>query len=211
MSTLLAIDLDGPLYDDWAAYLAYCKLTEQFLQERGTAVPDDMAAYQKDLRSKWNVASTGVALSLEFDMHIDLIAAALYLPIDLDECGVPRDNTSKRAALENVDAEKIIITSSPGAFLAKAIQHLGLEDCFTTLIGCEKMPKGKSNSATFTDLERQFSQHNRFILIDDSTGNTRAALQAGWEAYYYNPKNAAFTHEDCTSSGESLEEILRAL
>ncbi len=36
---LLAIDLDGPLYDDRTAYLAYCKLTEQFLEKHGVPIP----------------------------------------------------------------------------------------------------------------------------------------------------------------------------
>ncbi len=101
-----------------------------------------MMAYQKELRARWGSTSTAVAIAREFDTDIEVITAALYLPIDLDECGVPRSNPSIRSALEDISAEKIVITSSPSPYLAKAIQHLGLRECFTALIGCEMLPRG---------------------------------------------------------------------
>jgi HAD superfamily hydrolase (TIGR01509 family) len=196
---MFVFDLDGVLYDDLLAYEDFCQLSQAFLKSHGIQLPDGIKEYQKMLRAKWKVASTADALAKEFSTPIEEIASMLYLPINLDTCEVPRENPQIVKLLTGLCGKKLVMTSSPTAFVEKVLAHMQIRDFFDEVIGCEQAPLGKDSPSTFTSLASRHPAEEEYVLIDDSPSNTRSAMDAGWTTALFQRRS----HTEGYTEGDS--------
>lgn len=212
MTDLWVFDNDGTLYDDSETHRNFMEIFFEysviFLNVPVQEVPTQMAK----LKSKWNTEFSAIALMKEFKIDYSEVVRNTYLKIDLEKCKVPKSDLTRKRALDDLLAKKIVFTNNPSQFARRVLAHVGLESCFSDFVGMEEMCfVGKSDIRAFQAIESRHQGFKRIILCDDSLKNLGMARQIGWTTVWYKSQDAKTEAEDghpVITSFDGLKSIL---
>lgn len=188
----LVVDLDDTLYDtapiDHALALNAAKLLDEV---KGLGLFESFAKVRHILNDTNYVRET---FWLQYGISYPRTLESVYHPKNLPEFDVP-PKQSLKAALENLPAERFILTNSPSYYSDMIIGKMGLRDTFHAVIATDKNCHYKKNTRNaYLHCERLTGisplTHN-IIFVDNQLDNLAVAHDLGWHGVY----TGEFTNE----------------
>jgi len=209
---LWVFDNDGTLYDDSATQERFmeifCEYSSNLL---GVPIKETSVQLLK-LKNKWNTEFSIIALMNEFGVDYSEVVNNTYLKVDLEKCNVPKSDSMRKQALDDILAEKIVFTNNPSIFARRVLSRLGLDGCFSDFVGMEETCFfGKPDTRAFKAVESRHQGYDRIFFCDDSLKNLEVAHQMGWITIWFNSKNMKMEAEHDHLVIGSFEEIIRIL
>lgn len=187
--TLWVFDNDGTLYGDFGAGEQFQAIFNSYIAAEMHISEDEIGQEVKKLKEKYNTDFSLIAVMKEFDVDFAKVVEETYLKIDLDACGVPRQDHEKSEVLSKLPGKKVVFTNNPSDYAKHVLSHMGLLQYFDDVIGMEEtgfVLKPKYDA--YRLVNEKYRSQGQIIFVDDRVENLDAALEHGWKtmlATYY--------------------------
>lgn len=209
---LWVFDNDGTLYNDFGAGEKFMRILFQYVSRLFNIpvdqVPDEVAR----LKEKWHTEFSILALMKEHGIDFSEMVRNTYLKIELDECNIVAPDIARLSVLSSIDSRKVVFTNNPSAFARYVLSYVGLDDCFSDIIGMEETGFcEKPDLRAYRAVESRQGGFNRIIFCDDSLKNLETARGLGWITVWCKPQNARIETGQGHLVVSSFEELRRIL
>lgn len=181
-------DCDNVLYDDRYINQQFARMFEGYISEYLEINPTKVKTLTEKLKQEYSTEFSIVAYARAFDMNFSDMVRNTYLRLDLSMI-IP--DQRKKNILKNLDGEKIVFTANPSAFAKYILDHIGLLENFSKVIGMEEtgfIPKNDIRAYLMVEKLIQRSAEEEVYFCDDSAENLDIAKKIGWKTIWYNPK-----------------------
>jgi len=200
-------DCDGVLYDDTQTNQQFARIFEKYISEYLEIDPIYIKELTLKLKQKYLTEFSIIAYFREFDINFSDIISNTYLQLDLSMIAPDR---RKKNVLEKLDGEKIIFTANPSAFTKYILNHMGLTDNFSKVIGMEEtgfIPKNDIRAYSIVNELIKRLPNEDVYFCDDSIENLDIARKVGWKTIWYNPKYKGNSNHVIIQNFEELLEL----
>lgn len=209
---LWVFDNDGTLYDDSGASEKLKTILFQYVSRLISIPVGQVPNKVARLKEKWHTKFSILALMYEYHIDFSEMVRNTYLKIKLDECNIVTPAIAKKSVLSSIDSRKVVFTNNPSTFASYVLSYVGLEACFSDIIGIEEAGFcEKPDPRAYRIVESRHRGFDRIIFCDDSLKNLETAHELGWITVWCKPQNAKIeTNQDhlIISSFEELRKIL---
>lgn len=209
---LWVFDNDGTLYSDFGAGKKFMRILFQYVSQLLNIPVDQVPNEVGRLKKKWHTEFSVLALAKEYGIDFSEMVQNTYLKIKLDECNIATPDTTRFDILRSISSRKVVFTNNPSDFARYVLAYVGLDSCFSDIIGIEEMGFcEKPDPRAYKVVERRNSGFSRIVFCDDSLRNLEVARELGWVTVWYKPHNMKSEIGKghlVVSSFEELERIL---
>jgi putative hydrolase of the HAD superfamily len=138
---------------------------------------------RKELLQRHCTKYTLIAIKQEGISENDFIQKT-YLSINPSDFGIKK-SPELRELINSLLGEKIVLTNNPSEFADLILEHLGIKDLFSQIIGMREMNYiQKPDKRSFGFLEKSINNGKKVMFIDNEFANIETAKEVGCFTFF---------------------------